>query len=98
MYLPPRMKLNRSGVFSPVPSSENFSNCIFRQANVRLQAELESNSASFDQKLASTAAATAADREQMRLEIEALNAKLKEQVGIIVCSPSCARYLLELTG
>jgi hypothetical protein len=56
---------------------------VFRLANVRLQAELESNSVAFEQKLQSAAAAAAADREQLRLQIESLDAKHKENVRVL---------------
>jgi hypothetical protein len=51
-----------------------------RQANLRLQSELDSNSVSFDERLAVSTAAAAAEREQMRSQIESLEMKLKEQV------------------
>jgi hypothetical protein len=56
---------------------------------VRLQAELESSTASYDQKLASASATAATDREQMRLQIESLDAKLKEQVSCHVRATVC---------
>ena len=60
---------------------------LFRQANARLQVELDSGAVSSNEKLAAAAAAAAADREQLRLQIESLDVKLKEQV----CSPVRAR-------
>jgi hypothetical protein len=62
---------------------ELISDDVFRLANVRLQAELESNSVAFEQKLQSAAAAAAADREQLRLQIESLDAKHKENVRVL---------------
>ena len=56
------------------------SHAAVRQANLRLQAELDSNSVSFDERLAASTAAAAAEREQMRSQIESLETKLKEQV------------------
>ena len=51
-----------------------------RQANARLQSELDSNTISFDAKLAASASAAAAEREQLRHQVETLTASLKEQV------------------
>jgi chromosome segregation ATPase len=65
-------------------------NYALRQANQRLQVELENNTTSFDQKLASASATYAAEREQMRLQIESLDAKLKEQVDFLLHVTVCA--------
>ena len=58
------------------------SHCGCRQANTRLQAELDSGTASSNEKMAAASAAAAADREQLRVQIESLDVKLKEQVGV----------------
>ncbi len=48
---------------------------------MRLQAELDNNAVSFNEKLAASVAAAAAEREPLRLQIETLTASLKEQVS-----------------
>ena len=66
------------------------SHCGCRQANTRLQAELDSGTASSNEKMAAASAAAAADREQLRVQIESLDVKLKEQVGVRAraCQPA----------
>jgi len=82
----------RADVFAAKNEAESF-----RQANARLQVELDSGAVSSNEKLAAAAAAAAADREQLRLQIESLDVKLKEQDAELRAAVSKEKESLQQT-